>query len=642
MPQVIEGNGNAEEFTELAESVCERLAKNKRIYRNLPGNGRLRIDRQLPFLLVHRVPPGREDPGTARLVTTEAAFVYCECAAVDQDSFRNLCHRIQSVLLEHFGKFLMIEVWSTPPDKGNSEVSNDQLKPEFDIVCQTENTPRQAISALRTALAEVSISGHGAVVRTRTQQKVVPPGLAPLDNPASLNKSGKAFHIGLAVRPIYRNETTRDQFPLVLQALRTQLSIAIRKTVSVFAGVSTSGEAIPYESFGPSSLLQASRLVDTQLSELSEAFDFVLQVTPANTSDAWEEFKQGGLSTPPVFRYRPLPYHPSLLKRKLFEIPIETVEDTTLANLFWEKQDELNRQLSALRDLDTPRFLYGSIQIYGEPEAPLIDLAHRIMKAVDEREVSESSEGHLHISEVIDAAREEISRYQQQLRAFEATVEISSGIASGMMVSQGRLLVSRDLKVRPNRLAQLLDHEIGTHLLTYFNGRTQPLKQLFTGLAGYEDLQEGLAILAEYLAGGLTLSRLRTLAARVVAAKSLTDGEPFMDTFERLHSGHGMDAHQAFMTSLRAHRAGGMTKDIIYLSGFQKVLDYLSKGHDLEPLYVGKIGIQHIPSIQELRRRGIIVAPAVLPRFWEVPRLRERLNACRGLSVLDLLKEESP
>ncbi|NIQ16470.1 MAG: DUF1704 domain-containing protein, partial [Candidatus Dadabacteria bacterium] len=67
------------------------------------------------------------------------------------------------------------------------------------------------------------------------------------------------------------------------------------------------------------------------------------------------------------------------------------------------------------------------------------------------------------------------------------------------------------------RVEALLQHEIGTHALTYFNGLSQPFKQLCIGLSGYEELQEGLAVLAEYLVGGLSKPRLRLLAGRVVA-----------------------------------------------------------------------------------------------------------------------------
>ena len=70
----------------------------------------------------------------------------------------------------------------------------------------------------------------------------------------------------------------------------------------------------------------------------------------------------------------------------------------------------------------------------------------------------------------------------------------------------------------------LLQHEIGTHVLTYYNGKGQPFRQLYAGLSGYEALQEGIAVLSEYLVGGLCGNRLRLLAARVVAVRAMLDG----------------------------------------------------------------------------------------------------------------------
>jgi hypothetical protein len=64
----------------------------------------------------------------------------------------------------------------------------------------------------------------------------------------------------------------------------------------------------------------------------------------------------------------------------------------------------------------------------------------------------------------------------------------------------------------------------------------------------------------------------------------------------------------------------------------------LAAGHEIEPLYVGKIALEHVTHMQELRRRGIIAAPALLPRFWAHAGVREKLEHCRTLSVLDLLE----
>src|SRR5690606_3852898 len=113
--------------------------------------------------------------------------------------------------------------------------------------------------------------------------------------------------------------------------------------------------------------------------------------------------------------------------------------------------------------------------------------------------------------------------------------EVCDHIASGMMVSKDVLYISESATIRRDRVQPLLHHEIGTHLLTYFNGRRQPFRQLYAGFAGYEELQEGLAILAEFLVGGLTRNRLRTLAGRVLAVNAVVQGASFVETFRLLH-----------------------------------------------------------------------------------------------------------
>jgi uncharacterized protein (TIGR02421 family) len=318
------------------------------------------------------------------------------------------------------------------------------------------------------------------------------------------------------------------------------------------------------------------------------------------------------------------------------------VEDTTLAQLFLEKQDELNLKLTALRELDSPKFLYSSLQLYGEVDEGLYETAKQVMDHLKNSESEELKDPLLDVAEVVLHAREEVAWYRAKMAEFNPSVEVSDTIASGMMVSHDRLLISASLRVRRGRLHPLLDHEIGTHLLTYFNGLKQNLRQLFAGLAGCEEMQEGMAVFAEYLAGGLSFHRLRTLAARVIAVRSKTAGATFVETFEHLHEGWGIDPFRAFTTTVRVFRGGGFTKDLIYLRGLIKFLKHLEQGHDIEPFYVGKIGILHIPYVQELRRRGIVHAPSLLPRSWEDPRTRKKIEKCRGKTLMNLIEESAP
>jgi uncharacterized protein (TIGR02421 family) len=624
-------------FDAIAEAAIERLARNERVRRNLPGEGRLRIDRQLPFLCIYRSPSTRSDVGTRQLVTTEAAYLFGSGKAQYHRGIDRLCQQISRAMQEHFGTFLILEVWSAPVSSAPRS-SSDPCVPAFEVVASQPDAIPSTFKALCEALQNVAVEGRQAVVTTRAAPHVCPPGLRPLSHACSEDSSGCCV-LGIAVRPIYRQSPEGPDFPIILQTLRSQLAGALRRAIAQFTGLESGSDGVHYESLGPSSMVKAARIADQELCDVAESFDFLLQVTPTNSEQAWTQFSADQCRRAPTLYYRPLPYHPNLLKRRLFEIAIERIEDPTLAHIFWEKQEEVDRQLTALRDIDTPKFLLTSRQLYGDADDDLMELAEAIFRRDIRDDGAVETDGPcLNVREFVDRARDEIDTYYQKLNAFNASVEVCDSIAAGIMVSRDRLLISENLRVRPERVEPLLHHEIGTHLLTYFNGRTQPFRQLYTGLAGYEELQEGLAILAEYLCGGLTPSRMRTLAGRVIAVRSLTEGDTFLQTFERLHDGYGICPRQAFVTTLRVHRAGGLTKDVIYLRGLRDVLAYLASGHDMEPLYIGKIGLHHLPFVQELRRRGIIHAPSILPRFWDEENVRRRLETCRGVSPQDLLE----
>jgi uncharacterized protein (TIGR02421 family) len=209
-----------------------------------------------------------------------------------------------------------------------------------------------------------------------------------------------------------------------------------------------------------------------------------------------------------------------------------------------------------------------------------------------------------------------------------------------MIVTHGQLMIGADVSIPVGRADALLQHEVGTHMLTYYNGRAQPLRLLSEGLPGYEETQEGLSVLAEYLTGGLDVERIRIIAARVIAVRALIAGAGFVEAF-RLISGRGLAAHSAFSIVVRVYRGGGLTKDADYLRGLAGILRYAGDGGDLTRLFIGKLSIAQLPVIEELLARGVLVGPRILPRYLGRARTRERLDALRnGVTVLQLIDED--
>ena len=102
---------------ELLDAVRDRLARNQRVRRTLEPWGRLHVDRQLPFLVVYRRPPRRDDSGTERLATTSASYLCASGARASHADVSRLVRTVTDVQLEAFGGFLLLELW-TGPDEG--------------------------------------------------------------------------------------------------------------------------------------------------------------------------------------------------------------------------------------------------------------------------------------------------------------------------------------------------------------------------------------------------------------------------------------------------------------------------------------------------------------------------------------------
>ena len=387
----------------------------------------------------------------------------------------------------------------------------------------------------------------------------------------------------------------------------------------------------------PTQQLAPALDIDASLTEIERSVNLLLNVTPVNATEAWADFERSDFGTAPTLRLRQLEFEPDLVRRDLYDLEIENVTDPALHTLFQAKRDEIARQITALEDRDTARFVYGSLQLYGGIAPPLVSAAEELLAMIPEQAPSTSS---VTAGVFADAARAECDRYRAVYPDFPSHIEVRDDI-SELMVSFGRLLIPEAATIRADRVEPLLHHEVGTHVVTYQNGARQPLKLLTIGLPGYDETQEGLAVLAEYLTGGLDPRRLRVLAARVVAIAEMLDGAVFVEIFESLRTEYGIPTRTAWSIAIRVVVGGGSVKDAIYLRGIARLLEAIAEGISLDVLFVGKLALDHIPLIQDLLDREVLNPPWVRPRWLDVPGAQERLDRLReGASVTDLYEGE--
>lgn len=379
--------------------------------------------------------------------------------------------------------------------------------------------------------------------------------------------------------------------------------------------------------------------IDARLGEIEREVDVLLNTTPVNVAEAWADFERSDFTTVPILRLRPLDFEPDLVLRELYDLRVEDVTDPALHTLFRAKRDEIARQVVTLADRDTSRFLYGSLQLYGGVSPSLVSTALQLLESIPPLPPSGQS---VTAGAFEAAAREELERYRSRYPDFPIALEVREDV-SELMVSFGRLLIPETAAIRTDRVEALLHHEVGTHVVTYQNGARQPLTLLTTGLPGYDETQEGLAVLAEYLVGGLDPRRLRVLAGRVVAIDEMLGGAGFLDIFETLRSDHGVATRTAWSIAIRVVVGGGNVKDAIYLRGITHLLEALAEGIDLDVLLVGKLALDHVPLIQDLLDRGVLRPPWVRPRWLDVPGAQQRLERLRaGASVTDLHEGGGP
>lgn len=373
--------------------------------------------------------------------------------------------------------------------------------------------------------------------------------------------------------------------------------------------------------------------VDHQVAQLSTSFEFLTSLTPVNATEAKQEFLE--TNEVPTFEYPDLPVDPAVVREQLKGIDLAGVEDSVVSQLLAHKVRELELQADMLAARNSETFKHLSIELFGSISPRLRERAQALLDWVPDK--PEQIE-HVDAEQFLAMAREEVDYYRGLDPSLGMHAEIT-GDAAGVMVQEDTLLVPPTTNVEARRANALIQHEVGTHLVTRANGAAQPLKVMGAGLAGYDETQEGLAVLAEIACGGLTASRLRTLAARVITVHRMVDGVGFRDCFEALRSS-GFGKNAAFTTTMRVFRSGGFTKDAVYLRGLTDLLDHVADGGSLELMWLGKFSLNDLSLVEDLWNRGILHAPRVRPHYLEDPHAQARIDHAAKCDTLSQIFQE--
>ncbi len=611
------------------DDIVAALNDARAVRETLPSGGRIHIDRPLPYICVHQQSDGLRK-AAYDIATANASYLVSPDFAADAATL----NQIGQAMIARYGAFLVIEVSEFEQDKLLTEDS--PYLPEFEIGLEGDcaRASRAALEAVGKAIESVSVRYRSPVVQKSVVEREDGGPLAGLDPDIGL--------IAIRFAPIYRQPDSDAIYPDLRERLVANVFDALLQGAAAFANASGALKLGSHRALGRASFLDTVRKLDKQMDKVCNSFDFLLAVTPINTTDAWEKFKASGQVQATQLLYRPLTVDVDAQKKALNSIKFENLEDPLLSGIYRDRQQELDLQLTAIDLRGTTRFREATRLLYGPVEPELLRMAQDILALPHPEGPSSIGEGglegHVDCHELKAAACEMVSAYQTDYDGFDADVIIRDDLPAGMMVSGPRLMISRNTRMARSRVQALLAHEIGVHLMTYFAGDAQGLRIFRTGLAGYEGIQEGLAVFAEYLVGGLTFGRLRLLAARVVGCAAMLEGADFLQTYRILTRDHGFSDSAAFNLTVRLYRSGGLAKDAIYLRGLRDVLAHIGAGKSLNPYWLGKFAKAQFPEIEELAARGLLKAPPITPTFLTGKGPERRLAAaCAGISPADLV-----
>lgn len=338
--------------------------------------------------------------------------------------------------------------------------------------------------------------------------------------------------------------------------------------------------------------------LDKVLDEVASTIDTTI-INPINAEQVKREFS----GSEPEFTYAPIPHFRdeyTRLRRLRFD---QSPEGKILS----EKRTYLIRKLDLITAIGTTKFPAISARIHPLPSKALVREATQML----EQPLGEKPEK----VGLMDAYRD-LQKAIDQLGIPWRVQKINMIASASVMPSQRLVYLKRKMRFSKRYIERLKIHEIGTHAVRAENGRLQPLKVFLHGLAGYLPTEEGLAVYNEERFGLLDPAVLRTYAGRVVAV-NLARNRSFTQIVEALSQ--YMSEKKAITLALRAKRGvrhggqrGGYTKDTAYLKGFFMLKAYEESGGDFTPLYIGKVGLQHLPLLEKMDG---LVAPKYFPEM---------------------------
>lgn len=358
--------------------------------------------------------------------------------------------------------------------------------------------------------------------------------------------------------------------------------------------------------------------LSSRLASISQKLDLSFAATPINRFLEREKFFRNfeqGKEYNPTFIYPKLKTNILTLEKAIDSIfatkELLSFKEIGLFQTLERLCRQLGKKIRLFKTIGTPEFSTHSVALYGKPDTLCIDTARKILEGnrvqYDETITAKA---------IKEALGEEIKKFNLDWK-----IKIVDNITTKVSISSlsKEILINKKLNFTPFEAKRLKVHEVDIHVLRAENGSRQPLLIFQTGLGEYQETEEGLSVYFEEKTNNLDKFQERLYAARALGVALAQDGD-FFFVFNQLAQYLPQDS--AYRITERIKRGirdtsgkGGMSKDHYYISGREKIKEYIKRQGEVQLLFVGKIGLKDIHLTKKLLDEAILNKPAILPDF---------------------------
>lgn len=376
-------------------------------------------------------------------------------------------------------------------------------------------------------------------------------------------------------------------------------------------------------------------------------------------------FKNKGEKLPIVdksyYDNRPLPFDVHE-KQEEFRIILRDAQNqlgqySTLTRLIRRQCEEYSRAAQMLACRGTPGFSELAMELYGSPDdvfyaggpklCEMGTLLYDVLSGLSVQLQSDADLKHHTPQQAQEILQARLGHFFDK-HPGRVTVVVSDDMVADASAGADSIKLSQNAMFSDRDLRYLEVHEGWVHVGTTLNGAMQPnCFFLSKGSPSSSVIQEGLAVITEVLSFSSYPSRMLKITNRVIALDKIREGANFLDVY-RYFGDCGFNEEDSYNQTVRLFRGstptgGPFTKDLSYAKGFVLIYNYIrfaiSQKHiDYIPLlFIGKLVLDDLPLLGELKERGILTNPVYLPApFRDLAALSAWMSLSLYLNQFDL------